>query len=63
MFICLCQGITDSQIRQAVRDGNMTLAEVRQKLPVATQCGRCTQSVKDVINEELAQSADFYEVA
>lgn len=66
MFVCICQGVTDSQIRQAVKEGKTSFAQVRQHLHVAQQCGRCSQATRMIINQEiekLAQQADFYEVA
>lgn len=66
MFVCVCQGITDTQIRQAVQEGKTSLGQVGQHLHVAQQCGRCGQMTKMIINQELeklAQQADFYEVA
>ncbi|CAG9295333.1 (2Fe-2S)-binding protein [Celerinatantimonas diazotrophica] len=66
MFVCICQGVTDSQIRQAVNEGKTSLAQIQQHLHVAQHCGRCTQATKTIIRQEiekLAQQADFYEVA
>ena len=63
MYVCICQGVTDTQIRQAVREGDTTFAQVRQHLKVANQCGRCSRMVKQIINEELANSASYYRVA
>ena len=55
MYICLCKGITDSQIRDAVYDGASSLREVRQHLGVATQCGKCACVAKDLINEARSE--------
>lgn len=63
MFVCICQGITDEQIRQAVREGKVTLKEVKQQLQVAAQCGRCTRMTQTIIDQELAESANYYQVA
>lgn len=66
MYVCLCKGITDSQIRQAIEDGAETVGAVRQQLGVATQCGKCSAFVRDLIQETLAQPSSgdlFYNVA
>lgn len=57
MYVCLCKGITDSQIREAVSDGAASLQDVRLQLGVASQCGRCACVARDVINEASADSA------
>lgn len=55
MFVCLCQNVTDGDIRRAMREkGLSTLREVREALGVAAQCGRCARCARQVIAEELA---------
>jgi len=51
MYICLCRGVTDSQIRQAVCQGACSIRELRQLLGVASQCGRCGQCAKSLIEQ------------
>lgn len=62
MYICICKGITDGQIRQAVNDGAASLSDLRKQLGVASQCGKCACLAKNVINEASAEgnSALFY---
>ena len=49
MYICLCKGITDTQIRKEVGEGVSCLSDLSAKTGVAAQCGRCAQCAKDVI--------------
>jgi bacterioferritin-associated ferredoxin len=56
MYVCLCHGITDSQIRQAVDDGARSLAELRGNLGVASCCGRCADCASQVIAESLGST-------
>ncbi|MFM2481922.1 (2Fe-2S)-binding protein [Celerinatantimonas sp. YJH-8] len=63
MFVCICQGITDEQIRKAVREGNISVKEIKQQLQIATQCGRCIKATQAIINQELEASANYYQVA
>ena len=53
MYICLCKAVTDSQIRQAICEGAYSIRELRQRLGVASQCGRCGQCVKSVLQQTL----------
>ena len=68
MYVCLCKGITDSQIRQAVDAGATSLRQVRQQLGVASQCGKCSCLAREVLNtavQEKTMEADsvFYQLA
>lgn len=54
MFICLCNGITDNQIRHAVRDGASSLDCLQNALGVAGQCGQCSEAAMAVLTESLA---------
>lgn len=55
MYVCLCKGITDAQIRDAVYDGANSLRDVRNQLGVAMQCGKCACLAKDVIKETITE--------
>jgi len=57
MYVCLCQGITDSQIRQAVRRGCASFRELRNCLGVASQCGKCARSAKQLLRETRREIA------
>ena len=56
MYICICHGITDHQIRDCVNDGARTLCDLRGHLGVATQCGCCEGAAMQVLNETLASA-------
>ncbi|MEE1673090.1 bacterioferritin-associated ferredoxin [Agarivorans aestuarii] len=63
MFVCLCHGITDKQIKEAVQQGCENLADVRKKNGVASECGKCARMAKTIINKELSITPKYYEVA
>ncbi len=67
MYVCICKGITDSQIRDAVCDGADSLRQVRKQLGAASQCGKCAILTKEIIDETLAGLQDnpdiYYAVA
>lgn len=58
MYVCLCKGITDTQIRAAVEDGATSLRDVRNSLGVASQCGKCGILTREILRESLADSSD-----
>jgi bacterioferritin-associated ferredoxin len=51
MYVCLCQGVTDRQIREAVEDGASTMRQLRKELGVAASCGRCAMHAKALLDE------------
>lgn len=54
MYVCLCNGITEGQIRDAVGDGARSLRELRQCLGVASCCGKCADIAQQVVHETLS---------
>jgi bacterioferritin-associated ferredoxin len=57
MYVCICKGITDTQIRAAVQDGASSLREVRNTLGVASQCGKCGILTREIVRESLDDQA------
>jgi bacterioferritin-associated ferredoxin len=53
MYICLCNAISDRQIREVVDRGAESLCEVQAYLPVASCCGRCEESAREVIEAHV----------
>ncbi|HEY9199326.1 MAG TPA: (2Fe-2S)-binding protein [Gammaproteobacteria bacterium] len=54
MYVCLCKGVTCNAIRSAVQDqGAVSLRDLSRELGVATQCGKCAHSARQVLNEAL----------
>jgi bacterioferritin-associated ferredoxin len=58
MYVCICKGITDTQIRAAVEEGASSVRDVRKTLGVASQCGKCGILARDIVRESLNDMAD-----
>lgn len=54
MYICVCQGITERHIVEAVNSGAGRLQDLRRDLGVATGCGRCRSCARDCLKQTLA---------
>lgn len=54
MYVCLCQGVTDGQIRDAIYEGCCSYRDVREALGVASQCGKCACLAKQVVRDTLS---------
>jgi bacterioferritin-associated ferredoxin len=55
MYICVCKGITDHQIRAAAHEGVSSVDELRDCLGVASRCGKCSALAADVLHESLLE--------
>ena len=55
MYVCLCTGVTDGQIREAIYEGCCSYKEVRETTGVASQCGKCACLAKEVVRETLTK--------
>lgn len=52
MYVCVCNAVTDSEVRSCMRDGARTLADLREQLSVATDCGRCASLARAMLREQ-----------
>ena len=51
MYVCLCNGVTDGQIRREIQGGAQSVIELQQRLGVANQCGICWSSAQSVLKQ------------
>ena len=58
MYVCLCTGVTDGQIRSCVAEGACSLKDLRETLGVATRCGRCAPYAKSLLKEFKTTTAE-----
>ena len=56
MYVCICSGVTDSQIRSAAFEGATRLSDLNERLGVAIQCGTCAHAAEDILAEFGAAS-------
>ena len=62
MYVCLCKGITDTQIREAVQQGAHSLKDVRNTLGVASQCGKCGVLTREILRETVLDNNNEQEL-
>ncbi|MEL0612805.1 (2Fe-2S)-binding protein [Marinomonas arenicola] len=58
MYVCLCNGVTDGQIKQSIQEGATTMKALYQETNLGSQCGKCCQCAKKILNDELLQIAE-----
>jgi bacterioferritin-associated ferredoxin len=51
MYVCLCYGVSDSDIRRAAGEGAKSLADLSARTGCATNCGCCAELAEAVLTE------------
>jgi bacterioferritin-associated ferredoxin len=51
MYICLCHGFTDRQVRSAVTEGAGSTAAVFRRLDAKPRCGKCVPMVREMVDD------------
>jgi bacterioferritin-associated ferredoxin len=49
MFICICNGVTERQVRAAIEEGACTVGDLRARLGVAAGCGCCAEFAANLL--------------
>jgi bacterioferritin-associated ferredoxin len=62
MIVCVCNNISDREIRQAVDMGITSMADLYKELGVGTCCGKCVSYAREVLHERLEGSATITEL-
>ncbi|MCP5244702.1 MAG: (2Fe-2S)-binding protein [Burkholderiales bacterium] len=59
MYICICKGVTDSAIREAVNNGAERMRDLKSCLGVTEQCGICACHTKAVLDQARMQKTQL----
>lgn len=57
MYVCICNGVTDRRIREAIADGARNFEALQETLGVSTCCGCCEDEVRELLAEYLGHEA------
>jgi bacterioferritin-associated ferredoxin len=49
MYVCLCNGFTDRQVRGIATKAQGSAARVYRALDVRPQCGKCVPMVREIL--------------
>ena len=64
MYVCLCNAVSDKVIRKAVRQHHPhTIKQLRQLVPIGTDCGKCIRQAREILIEERANIPVMNDVA
>lgn len=53
MLVCHCRGVSDRQIKRAVKNGACSLREVARATGAGMRCGGCRENVAQVVEDAL----------
>ena len=57
MYVCLCNGVTDGQIREAAEAGCRTMSELTMRTGCGATCGSCIEMATQLLDEVHAVHA------
>jgi bacterioferritin-associated ferredoxin len=57
VYICICNAITEGQVKECARSGMCSVEELSMHLGVGTGCGRCRESAAELL-QDFSQSAE-----
>jgi len=56
MYICLCNAITEREIRCCVEEGARTMRDLESCLGVGAGCGKCKPAAREILNDTRSSS-------
>jgi bacterioferritin-associated ferredoxin len=60
MYVCICNGVTDHQIREAAASGVRSVAELTMRTGCGASCGTCLETASGILETSRAErSAGF----
>jgi bacterioferritin-associated ferredoxin len=51
MYICICNAVTERQVRDCAQGGARSVDELSIELGVAAGCGRCRECAADLLRD------------
>ena len=57
MYVCLCHGVTDRQIRQAAADGVREIHVLTMRTGAGSNCGSCLPLAAELLADAVATQA------
>ena len=55
MYVCICNGVTDREIRQAAEPGCRTMTELTTRTGAGANCGSCIEMATQLLDETHAR--------
>jgi bacterioferritin-associated ferredoxin len=55
MYVCVCNAVTERDIRTIVEQGFRSMGDLREQLGVGTCCGRCADCARKLLRDACDQ--------
>ena len=56
MYVCLCHGISETRLQQAIHEGARSFEQLQSCTGVATCCGACEPCAREMLDTETLAS-------
>jgi bacterioferritin-associated ferredoxin len=56
MYICICNGITEREIRACAEQGACSMRDLEKCLGVGAGCGQCKKAARELLNETRSEA-------
>ena len=53
MYVCICQGISEKRLQQAIHEGARSFEQLQSCTGVATCCGACEPCAREMLGERV----------
>ncbi|MGH8594004.1 MAG: (2Fe-2S)-binding protein [Gammaproteobacteria bacterium] len=55
MYVCICNRVTDSDIRRVVQEGTSQLKRLQRRLQFGADCGSCLEEAQECLRRALSE--------
>jgi len=62
MYVCICNGVTDHQIREAAASGVRSVAELTMRTGCGATCGTCLETASAILSEPRIERGNAFPV-
>ena len=59
MFVCVCNGVSDKQLKACLDEGARTVGDLSMATAAGTCCGTCVATLEDMIEERWGPSDPY----
>ncbi|MCC6623009.1 MAG: (2Fe-2S)-binding protein [Deltaproteobacteria bacterium] len=53
MIVCVCEGVSDREIRASIQQGATSVNELGRRCRVGLDCGRCRDTLRGMLGERV----------
>lgn len=62
MYVCICNGVTDRQIREAAASGVRSVAELTMRTGCGATCGTCLETAAGILDAHAPERHTAFSV-